>query len=102
MGNPEKLIVVIDKDLADIVPGYLNNRQNDVVQIPQALAQENFHALQIIGHRMKGSGAGYGFDRISKIGLHLEEAAKARNVQKMESLANELDDYLDRIEIIYE
>ena len=35
-------------------------------------------AEKLLGHSMKGSGEGYGFDTISEIGRFLEEAAKKK------------------------
>ncbi|MBF0341977.1 MAG: Hpt domain-containing protein [Magnetococcales bacterium] len=99
--EPDKIVVQIDEDLAEIAPGYLENRRNDLKHLPLALAEGDFYNLRILGHRMKGSGAGYGFDGISEIGRAIEEAAKQENRQGVEQGIADLAAYLDRLEVIY-
>ncbi|MBF0455481.1 MAG: Hpt domain-containing protein [Magnetococcales bacterium] len=102
MGGSEKLTVVVDKELEDIVPGYLSNRQKDLVRIPQALADEDFNIIRTLGHRMKGSGAGYGFPPITEIGKQIEEAAKGSDSEQITQLVAELSGYLEKIDVVYE
>ena len=51
--------------------------------------------MRILGHNMKGSGAGYGFDRITEIGACLEQAAGRRAAEEIRARAEELCRYLD-------
>ena len=51
---------------------------------------------------MKGSGGGYGFDVISEIGKTIEQAAKDKNDDVIKNSVQELDSYLDRVEVVYE
>ena len=48
---------------------------------------------------MKGTGRGYGFTAISRIGTELEVAAHQRDQPRMASLIDELDAYLARVTI---
>ncbi|MBF0260753.1 MAG: Hpt domain-containing protein [Magnetococcales bacterium] len=100
-GGLEKIVVRIDADLAEIAPGYLENRRKDLEQMPQALASGDFNLLRTLGHRMKGSGAGYGFDAISEIGRAIEEAAKRDDPSGVEYGVAELAAYLERLEVVY-
>ncbi|MBF0428718.1 MAG: Hpt domain-containing protein [Magnetococcales bacterium] len=99
----DKITVHIDEDLAEIVPGYLFNRRKDVdQQLPQALASGDFQTLRILGHRMKGSGAGYGFEGVSEIGRAIEEAAKLENRDGITQGIADLANYLDHLDVIYD
>ncbi|MBF0270446.1 MAG: Hpt domain-containing protein [Magnetococcales bacterium] len=100
--SPDKITVRIDEDLAEIVPGYLVNRGKDLEQLPLALVEGNFQTLRTLGHRMKGSGAGYGFDGISEIGRAIEEAAKREDREGVEQGIADLASYMDRLEVVYE
>ncbi|MEG3640047.1 Hpt domain-containing protein [Magnetococcus sp. PR-3] len=100
MADPIK--VVIDEDLEDIVPGYLENRQKDIKDLHKCLQEDDFDNASILGHRMKGSGAGYGFDQITEIGRGIETSAKSSNKDGIASGLAELIDYLERVEISYE
>src|SRR6185436_7866922 len=78
-GPPGRIILRGDPDLRDLVPGYLENRRKELPRLREALAQNDFSAIQRLAHRMKGEGGGYGFEAISTIGAGLEQAAKDRN-----------------------
>src|SRR3989338_3055895 len=82
--NKEKIIVHIDPDLKELVPGFLQHRRNDITAIQEALKQNDFENIRILGHSMKGSGAGYWFDTISEIGKSVEQAAKEKNSEEIQ------------------
>lgn len=94
--------VTIDEDLEDLIPSYLDKRQQDVEKIKAALEGGDFEELRSIGHKIKGSGGGYGFDGLSKIGAGIENAAKIEDRSGVESGVDQLKDYLERVEITYE
>jgi len=95
-----KFIVIVDEDLQDLVPGYLENRRKDVEELRGALARSDFEAIRVLGHKMKGSGGGYGFDEISEIGHALEDAAKQSQAAKIQEEIDRLQYYLDHVEMI--
>lgn len=97
-----KIVVYIDKDLEDIVPMFLDSISENISELNGALAQDNFEQIARIGHNMKGSGGGYGFERISVIGSQIEQAGKTRIKEPIPGLLSELSDYLERVEIIYQ
>ena len=97
----EKILIRIDPDIADLIPGFLNNRRRDVEFLIQAMKQEDFESIRTVGHRMKGDGGGYGFQDISTIGAALEHAATDRNSSEICRQVMALSVYLERIEIVY-
>ncbi len=97
-----KIVVAADVDLEDLIPSYLENRRGDVDAMTKALESDDFGAVRILGHSMKGSGGGYGFDGISKIGSHIETAAQNSNAKEASKHIAELTEYLDNVEVIYE
>jgi HPt (histidine-containing phosphotransfer) domain-containing protein len=97
----DKIIVHVDPDLRELIPGFLENRRNDVMILLAALEQGNFESIRAIGHRLKGDGGGYGFDTISEIGRDLEQAAKDRSQQEIRRRVGELAAYLARVEVVY-
>lgn len=100
--NRGKIVVKIDPDLEELIPGYLNNRSKDIQDVQDALNNADFASIQRMGHTMKGSGGGYGFDFISAIGLALEEDAKEKNVQKIQKSLQDLCDFLEQVKVVYE
>ena len=99
-GQP-KIIVQIDPDLEAIVPGFLANRQRDLVTIEGCLKQGDLNTIRMLGHRMKGDGGGYGFDQISSIGDDLEQAVMVQNGPLIEKQVALLKDFLSRVEVVY-
>jgi HPt (histidine-containing phosphotransfer) domain-containing protein len=99
--EPDRISIVIDRDLESIMPGYMANRQKDLLQIPKALQDSDFISIQTIGHRMKGSGAGYGLTEVTEIGRVMEKAAKAQDGEQITKLAAKLAAYLQCIDIVY-
>lgn len=98
----EKIMVRIDPELKDLIPEYLENRYKDIDCMTKALEQNDYSTVQILGHSMKGSGGGYGFEGITEIGLALEQAAKCQNSEGIRKLTSELRTYLECVEVIYE
>jgi HPt (histidine-containing phosphotransfer) domain-containing protein len=97
----EKIIVQVDADLEDLIPGYLENRQVDISNIREALVRGDYDSIRILGHTMKGTGGGYGFDTITDIGHALELAALQKNSQEIRQGVDELADYLYRLQVVY-
>ena len=100
--SDDKIVLTIDADLEDLIPGFLENRSRDIVTLREALGKDDFPAIQSLGHSLKGVGGGYGFDEITNIGMALENAAKSQNREEISVLITNYADYLDRIEITYE
>lgn len=69
-----------------------------------ALALENvdFEVIRNLDHNMKGSGAGYGLNRISELGASLEQAALDEELEKIRKSAAELTRCLDGLHVEYE
>lgn len=96
-----RIVVEIDPDLEDLIPGYLQNRQKDVEAVREGLSNRDFELIQRMGHTMKGSGGGYGFDFISAVGMNMEEGAKEASVEKVQDALKDLCDYLERVDVVY-
>jgi PAS domain S-box-containing protein len=88
--------------LSDIVPGYIGRQRAGVRTLLENLESRDFEALQTIGHKMKGSGAGYGLDRITEIGAAIEHAAKQQESLRVQELIQTLAHFLTRAAIVYD
>ncbi len=102
LSSAGRIKVVVDIGIEDLIPGYLENRQQDIKSILGSLVKEDYEAVQILGHSMKGSGGGYGFDGISDIGQTLELAAKEKDAGTIKRTVAELANYLEQVDIVFE
>ena len=100
MSLPGEILVVIDADMEDIVPGFLVNQKKEADKIEQALIAEDFEVVDRIAHNLKGLGAGYGFQGITDIGIKMREASQQKT--ELEILLAELRGYLNKVKISYE
>ena len=100
MKAPETIRVVAPEGIGELIPGYLRNRRADLRFLGAALEKNDYRAIQVVGHQMKGSGAGYGFAAISDIGRSLELAAKEETTEGVRAQISALADYLNRVEIV--
>lgn len=100
--SENKIKVVIDSDLEDLIPGFLENRTTDIDKLSAALSENDFQTIQSIGHNLKGLGGGYGFELMSDIGASIESSAKEESVEAISELINQLSDYLKQIDIVFE
>ncbi len=98
----EKIAVKVDKDLEDLIPGFMQRRREDVASIRASLSAGDLDKVRITGHSMKGTGGGYGFEELSQIGSKLEKAAQAGDADAISSLVTRLEDYLDKVVVEYE
>jgi len=96
----EKTIIRVDPDIAELIPGFLENRRKDIAAMLDSVQRGDFETVRVLGHSMKGAGGGYGFDAITEIGAALEQAANHRNAAEIRERVNELSRYLDRVEVI--
>jgi PAS domain S-box-containing protein len=84
--------------LAEQIPAFLDNCRQNVVVMQEALDREDFAAVTIIGHNLRGSGGGFGFQEITDLGAGLEQASEACDVGEASRILSELSSYLDSVQ----
>src|SRR5690348_11607692 len=100
--NNDTYKVTVAKDLEDLIPVFMNNRRKEVDSLRTALAAADFEQLRQLGHRMKGVGNSYGFERISLFGKRVEDGARSGDRVSLDACIDEYRDYLSRLEVSYE
>lgn len=98
----DEYVAYIDIDLEDLIPDFLDNRRKDVVQIGQLLCDGNLQEIRRLGHSMKGSGGGYGFDEVGEIGGKIEAAALAGDTTVIEKQVEALSEYVANVKIVWQ
>jgi len=97
----EKIIARVNKDLEPLIPRYLDRRHKEIETFHAQLAASDFEALRIGGHSLKGSGGGYGFPDLTRIGAAIEVAAKAGDAVAIQNALAEYTDYMQRVEVSF-
>jgi len=90
---------VVDDDIVNLVPEYIAARRRDVASLRQDLERGDLEAIARLGHKMKGSGSGYGLPVVSRLGGEIEDAARAGDAGAIRPLVDVLDGRLGRLRI---
>ena len=102
MNDQSSIAIRLDAEMQGIVPKYLANRARDCDALRQHAASRAFADAKRLGHNMKGTGGGYGFEEISRLGARIEAAAAAGEADQLLALADDLARYLARVKPVYE
>ena len=97
----EKITVEVSMDLEDLIPQYLEEQQQNIQRILNALESGDFHTIEGIGHGYAGTGGGYGFQFITECGQKIEIAAKKQDQKPIRELSQKLATYLESVEVEY-
>ena len=97
----EKIIVIVDAELEDLIPGFLETWQEEVWSVSKALEKGDYETIRKLGHEMKGIGCSCGFDAVTELGDDLEKAAKAKAWEVIAKTLDRLSCYLERVEVVF-
>jgi HPt (histidine-containing phosphotransfer) domain-containing protein len=98
----EPYTVILARNFEELVPGFIENRHRELEELRGALATGRYDQLGQIGHRMRGIGSTYGFDRVSTLGGEIEHCASSADGAGLAARIAEYADYLARLKIVYE
>jgi len=102
MNDQGPVVIRLDAEMQGIVPKYLANRAKDCDALREQAANSGFADAKRLGHNMKGTGGGYGFEEISRLGACIEAAAATGAADQLLALADELARYLARVKPVYD
>jgi len=100
--NDQAHTVTVAKDLEDLIPTFMKNRAKELDTLRAALSGGDMEQLRQLGHRMKGVGNSYGFEKVSVLGKQIEDGAKSDDRAGLEACITQYADYLARVKIVYE
>lgn len=95
-------VVRPDPDLEDLIPSFVGNRRNDLVEIREAIARNDFEFVRRTAHTLKGICRPYGFAHLEMLAKDLEVAGQNEDVSRLTAIANEMQTYLDNVRIVYD
>jgi CheY-like chemotaxis protein len=95
MDAASALNTALNNDIEELIPAYLDKRLGDVSLYRTALQAGDFDAVRKLGHKMKGTGSGYGFPRLTQFGADIEDAATRSDASALQEQLGNLALYLD-------
>jgi HPt (histidine-containing phosphotransfer) domain-containing protein len=94
--------VTLAKDFQELIPEFIENRRRELQALRDALAAGRYDQLSELGHRMRGIGTSYGFDRVSILGGQIEDHARIADREGLAARIAEYAEYLARVKVVYE
>ncbi|MDE3011852.1 MAG: Hpt domain-containing protein [Pseudomonadota bacterium] len=98
---PAEITVEVHEELRALLPGFLDNRQRDLLLLTQSLDNADFTAILRIAHNLKGVGGGYGFDQITALGERLEAAARSSDAAAAATCITEYARFLQQHRVVF-
>ncbi|EGB14008.1 Hpt domain protein [Pseudodesulfovibrio mercurii] len=92
----------IPPDLEQLLDRFFAVSRQDLEQMRDALNVRDFETLVRLGHTTRGTGSGYGFKGMGRIGHDIELAAQQRDPGALERHMNTLAHYLDTVQVEFD
>ncbi|HVL69968.1 MAG TPA: Hpt domain-containing protein [Vicinamibacterales bacterium] len=96
----EPILVRVDQALAAVVPEYVEITKRELAAACEALAAGDVRPMRTLGHNLKGSGASFGMEALTRLGATIEACATVLAVDELREHAETLRDYLDRVAVV--
>jgi len=84
----------LDKDVIELQPAYIQNREKDLSVMRSAWTEGNLTAVEAIAHRVKGSAGAFGFSGLGEIAGRIESLARAGDREGTGRALAEFEDVL--------
>lgn len=98
----DKFTVKIDKELADLIPNFMEGRKKEIPILEKALKDSDFETLKSIGHKLKGNAPGYGFNLLGTHGAALEIAGRNKRLEDAQKIISQIKDYVAGVQVEFE
>ena len=98
--DEEAAIAVPDPFARRLMVQYLDRRGRDFETLSAAVGDSDFDTIELIGHKLFGSGSAYGLHEVSRLGEKLEAAAQAQNSATIVALIEELENYVQQLRLL--
>lgn len=91
-------VVEVAPDIEDLVEGFLDDWRRHVAEMDELVEKGDFTEIYRLGHNLKGSGAAYGFPKLSEIGEAIETDAEKNQASGIREGLAQLTTYLSTVE----
>jgi HPt (histidine-containing phosphotransfer) domain-containing protein len=102
VGQGDVWVAKPDPDLEDLIPSFLQNRKNELVEMEAALGRRDFDSIARSAHIWKGIARPYGFIHLEFMSRQIEDAAIKHNDHEVADILRDIREYLYNVKIIYE
>jgi len=97
--DDDKAIAVADPFARRLMAQYLSRRAQDFETLGSALDESDFDTIELIGHKLYGSGSAYGLHEVTRLGGELEAAAQNQHSATIAALIDEFECYIQQLKL---
>jgi HPt (histidine-containing phosphotransfer) domain-containing protein len=98
----DRVIVKVDPDLKDLIPSFMQSIEVELSYIESSVEKGEFDEVKRLAQGIKGSGGGYGFHEVTKLGADIEEAAAKQDVDTIAAKVHSIRVHLAFAQVVYE
>jgi signal transduction histidine kinase/CheY-like chemotaxis protein/HPt (histidine-containing phosphotransfer) domain-containing protein len=99
--SDKKFKARINADLEELIPSLFEEIEKELENINNALKNDQYDTLKMLGHGFKGATANYGLNDLSEIFKSMETGAKRENKVMIMYEINRIENYIANVEIEY-
>jgi HPt (histidine-containing phosphotransfer) domain-containing protein len=99
---PTTWVVRPDPDLEDLIPSFMQNRKNELVDLEHCASRSDFDGIRRMAHTWKGICRPYGFVHLETLSRTLEDAGERESIADVNAVLVEIKDYLANVRIVYD
>jgi HPt (histidine-containing phosphotransfer) domain-containing protein len=99
IGQEDVILVEMLDGIEEIVLAFLQGQKEGAATLAKMLSCSEFDSIRRFAHNLKGTGAAFGFPRLTEIGITMEGSAKQANRSELSGQIESLIDYLDRVRL---
>ncbi len=89
--------IIIDPDIEDIIPSFIENTILDFNKMRLAYSQKDLEEMRSVCHTVLGTAESYGFVELDEIVRKLQTSLKENNSDEIEESFNLLTSHIDFI-----
>jgi HPt (histidine-containing phosphotransfer) domain-containing protein len=95
----QEIIVKVEEDIFELIPGFLENRKKNLVTIKSAVTDQDFELIYQTAHKIKGSAALYGFIALSDMAKEIESAGRNEDMSTVKEFLAKAENHLPRLKV---
>ncbi|WP_320171007.1 Hpt domain-containing protein [Maridesulfovibrio sp.] len=92
-----KILFTINEDLRELLPHFVTHQLEELCQMEDCLASEDFKGIGRLGHSLKGAAANFCLEPLSRLGTTIQDVSELGMSDALEPLVKKYRIYLDEL-----
>ena len=99
MASEPSFMSLTPKLLRPHIPDFLNRRMSDLMEITEAISENDMPKIKFIAHKIRGNGATYGLPILSELAGEMEKATETLDVVHLKEITKRMFDVIKECEL---